>query len=61
MPSDINASMIMKLVCDQYDIDSNANKGLEPLWTVQQTYSGHVRQADQLACTTLTKFTSIHH
>lgn len=51
--------MIIKLFCDQYDIDFNANKGLELLWTVRQTCSGHVRQADQLACTTLTKFTSI--
>lgn len=49
----------IKLFCDQYDIDFNANKGLELLWTVRQTCSGHVRQADQLACTTLTKFTSI--
>lgn len=57
MSSEINT--IMRLVSDQYSIDLNANKGLKLWWTTQQTCSGHVRQAAQLARTTLTKFLSI--
>lgn len=60
MKSVINTSMIILLVHDQYWVDFNANKGISACVFSGQ-FSRRVRQDDQMASATLTKFTSIYH